>query len=302
VVDATGQGASLRMMLEPTEISQSFFPSPWIVYRSTRRIKTTELARHKQFADFDHPPVRHHIRARTKDGYLFTHIHDSAKLDIVAGAPTIEKAKAIVNDYISKVPDIYEEIGYAAEKNLRSLSPDAIVANGFIVVGQAAAQMNPANGCGISPAFVAALTAASVLKRADVFDIHTLWEYAHRWMSTTGAHYAALIFAIAPTTAEEFKFLLAREIINAEFYTWAYGGIFVPRDINELRRMENAYEENPNLIERVLKAEQTAARTFAHYRNYPGFFTPFEFAKWRLDSPANPANNLMGKNSYYPSD
>jgi flavin-dependent dehydrogenase len=287
VVDASGQTSSLRTMLEPVEISRDFLSSAWFVYRTTRRIKTTHLDRHRQFADFDHPPVRHHIRARTKDGYLFTHTHSDTELDIVAGAPTIEGAKAIAEDYMSKIPDIYEEVGFATEKNLKSLPPDAIVANGFMVIGHAAAQMNPVNGCGVAQAFMGALTAAHVLKRIHDFDIRTLWEYAHRWMSTVGAHYAALLFSLTSVTADEFKFLLERDIINGDAYTRNFMGFFIPKDINDLRRMEDAYNEDPGLIERILISEQRCKRVLAHYQNYPGYFTPFEFAKWRLESPAN---------------
>ena len=280
VIDATGQSASLRSMLEPKEISQPFNANQYgIVYRSIKRVDTTDVDA-MEF-DWEHPPFRHHYRLRTPKGYIFFHPHDDTHVDVGGGAVTEEEIKGSVNDIFLKLPGVHEETGRAFEKNIKCLPPDALVATGFMVIGHAAGQVHPTHGCGISTAYMGALLAAQIIKKAKIFDIVTLWEYAYRWMSSMGAHFAALFHRLKNLEAEEVAFLIDNDITNGETTTNDYNGNYLPPNINEERRLEDIYPKNPDLIEKWMCADEDAKRDFAHYKEYPAHWNAFALARWR---------------------
>ena len=285
VVEATGQAACLRTMLEPVEISQPFNSNQYgLVYRTVQKVKTTDIDATK--ADWDHPPFRNHYRLRNPRGYLFFHIHSEDEIDIGGGAVNQEEAIKNVQGVLSKLPGVTgEQVGYAMEKNLKCLPPDCLVATGFIVIGHAGGQVHPTHGCGISTAYMGALLAAQVLKRAKDFHISTLWEYNYRWMSTQGAHFAALFHRLKGLETDEVSFLIEHNIINAETTTNDYNGNYLPPNVNELRRLEDVYPLNPPLIEKWMRAEEESRRSFVHYSSYPPVWNPFALSKWRATSP-----------------
>jgi flavin-dependent dehydrogenase len=230
--------------------------------------------------------MRNYYRLRTPEGYLFFHPHDGQQFDIGGGAVTMEQAKKNVQDIISKIPGVLPEIaGEGVEKNIKALPPDAIVANGFLVVGHAAAQVHPTHGCGISTAYMGALLAAQIIKRAHDFSISTLWEYSYRWMSTMGAHFVALFPRLKNLEANEMVFLIEENIINGEMLSNDYNGNYLPLNVNERRRVEDVYPKNPEIIKKWLRLEAASRRGFDHYRNYPSHWSECEFELWRMGKP-----------------
>lgn len=261
-----------------------FTPFRAFIYRTIRRVKSADV--NYANTDMEHPPVGHFSRYRNSaTGLLWGHVHDDDIIDVAAGAFTPEDAKMLALQYLSKIPDVGEEIGGAVETFCTPFTPDAIVASGFLVVGHAAAQVNPTNGCGVAQVWMGALLAAQVIKRAEKFDINTLWEYAYRWMSGIGAHYAALFFRLGNLSEEELSFLLEEDILNGETRTNDYSGYYIPADTNVERRLEDAYEKNPELIERYIKAETMCQRVLAHFQAYPAVWNPYQFMKWRSSTP-----------------
>jgi flavin-dependent dehydrogenase len=286
VVDATGQTAALRGMLEGApEISRPFDGNRYgPVYKTHRKCETTQLVSDR--ADADHPPMRNYYRIRTPEGYLFFHPHDDHQFDVGGGAVTMEQAKQNVADVIAKIPGaLPESFGEGMEKNIKALPPDAIVAGGFLVVGHAAAQVHPTHGCGVSTAYMGALLAAQVVKRARDFGIETLWEYAHRWMSTMGAHFVALFPRLRDLEAHEVAFLMEQGIINGETLSNDYNGNYLPPNVNERRRLEDAYGKDPETVKKWLRLEAASKRGFEHYLNYPCRWSECEFELWRAGKP-----------------
>lgn len=286
VVDATGQSSALRSMLKGApQISSPFMANQYsYVFKTHRKCSDTEVV--AQHADAQHPPIRHYRRMRTKEGYVWFHPHDKHQFDIGGGAPTMEQAIQNINEIIQYIPGATEEeFGGAKCKNVKGLPPDALVASGFMVIGHAAAQLHPAHGCGISTAFMAALLAAQILKKATVFDIQTLWEYAYRWISTKGAHIVALFFRLKELEEDETTFLIEHNIINGETLTNDYNSNYLPPDVNEVRRIEDLYPVNPALLSRWMSAEEKSAQSFAHCKRYPSHWSRSAFESWCNSKP-----------------
>lgn len=286
VVDATGQASRLRTMLKGApEISEPFNANQYgYVYKTHRKCGTTEVVADN--ADMEHPPMRNHRRLRTENGYIFFHPHDEHQFDIGGGAPSMDQAIQNAHEVIEKIPGVTDEVvAEAREKNIKGLPPDAIVASGFMVIGHAAAQVHPTHGCGISTAYMAALLAAQVIKKAKLMDIDTLWEYAYRWMSAQGAHFVALFFRLKDLAPEEMTFLIENNIINGETLTNDYNGNYLPPNVNEMRRLEDLYPRNPGLIRKWMEAEGQSGRSFEHCRKYPPRWNALEFDSWRMMKP-----------------
>jgi flavin-dependent dehydrogenase len=286
VVDASGgQNYPLRCLLEPPEIG---FPlggnGSHEVFRSIRKIASLNPDPIK--ADKEHPPIRHHTRQAHKDWVFWAHTLSDDRIDIAAGSSSREAARGLVEEYMSRVPGIGEEVGYAREPYFRGLPSDALVATGFMVVGHSAFQVCPANGCGISQAFTAALIAARVLARARRFDIASLWEYAHRWMSTIGAHHMGLIGRVRGLSADDVKFLIRHGILNGENITTDALEVCIPGKTLDNRELRAAWAENPDLVESWLKADASSRRLLEHYRAYPSAWDPFDWIRWLMFSPA----------------
>ena len=286
VVEATGQACKLRSMLEPIEISQPFNANQYgKVLKKVAKVKTTQGVKN-EVVDLLHPPFRNHYRLRNPRGYLFFHLHSENEIEVGGGAVSEEEAVKNIMGVLENIPGYTGEIvGGNFEKNIKCLPPDCLVATGFIVIGHAGAQIHPTHGCGISTAYMGALLAAQIIKRAKDFSIETLWEYNYRWMSTQGAHFAALFNRLKGMETDEVSFLIKHNIINAETFTNDYNGNYLPPNVNEIRRLEDVYPLNPELIEKWMQAEEESRRNFVHYSAYPPVWNPFALARWRAASP-----------------
>ncbi|MGL6199661.1 MAG: NAD(P)/FAD-dependent oxidoreductase [Lachnospiraceae bacterium] len=281
VVDATGQAASLRTMLSAQEIGQPFVSNQYgLVYRVIHKYKPVEKTQ-KRKTDADNPPFCNHYRLRTPDGYLFMHIHDHEHVDIGGGATSMEAAQKIVYDMIDAIPNITdEEVRGGCGRNLKCLPPDALAANGFLVVGHAAAMVNTVHGSGVSPSMAGALLAAQVIKKANDFSIDSLWEYSYRWLSNQGASYAALFERPKDLETEETVFLMEKGVINGEYLSNDYTGNYIPPTTNEERRWEEAYKENPKVMSKWIRAESNSKRKFDHYNRYPSKWDCYALESW----------------------
>ena len=285
VIDATGQYARLRTMLEPNSIGKSF-PDKYYgyVYRTVRRI--SEIKKKPVNVSADQPPFRDHYRLRSSKGYSFLHFHNNNTVDIGGGAPhpiPPKAAKKIVLDTIGALPQIGEEVRGGEGRNLKCMPPDSMVTNGFIVVGHAAAQINPTQGCGIGSSYAGALLAAQIIKSAERFDIGSLWAYNYRWFTGRGAHYAALFLRLKDLNVEDLCFLIRKNIINGETLTNDYNGYYLPVSTNEARRITDAFPHRPNLMSKWKAADEASKRCFDHFLTYPKNWDPSDFSDWIRD-------------------
>ncbi len=278
-IDATGQLAHLRTKIENDYIGTPVNANRYgIVYRTVRECEDTDLD--AMAPSKNNPPCRNHYRLRTPEGYIFFHPHHKHEVDIGGSAPTLEQIKNLVEEVKIGIPGIGDEIGTACEQNLKSMPPDALVCTGFMVVGHSAGQLHPTHGCGMATAMMAALLARDVIVKHDSYSIGNLWEYAYRWMNGLGAHFAALFPRLRELEMDDYTFLLEHDIINGETITNDYNGNYLPPNMNELRRLEHAYEENPTIVNKWMKLEVESARNFEHYKNYPPIWSAFMLDWW----------------------
>jgi flavin-dependent dehydrogenase len=279
VVDATGQFAHVRITIDNEHIGSPPEANRYgVVYRTVRECENTDLD--AMNPSRKNPPCRDHYRLRAPEGYIFFHPHSKTQVDIGGGAPTLEQIQALVEEVKSGLPGIGKEVGNACEQNLKSWPPNALVCTGFMAVGHAAGQLHPTHGCGMATAMMAALLATDVIKKNDRYHISDLWEYGYRWMSGMGAHFAALFPRLRGLEVEDYAFLMEHDIINGETISNDYNGNYLPPNTNELRRLENAYKENPQLVNKWMKLEVESARSFEHYKKYPPIWSPFMLDWW----------------------
>lgn len=279
VVDATGQLAHVRTKIGNEHIGTPVQANRYgVVYRTVREIESADLD--SMNPSRENPPCRNYYRLRTPEGYIFFHPHHENEVDIGGSAPTYEQIKALVEEVKNNLPGIGKEVGVACEQNLKSLPPSALVCTGFMVIGHAAGQLHPTHGCGMGPAMMAALLAADVIMKNDRFEIADLWEYGYRWMSGIGAHFAALFPRLRGMEMEDYTFLMKHDIINGETFSNDYNGNYLPPNTNELRRLEHAFQENPEIVRKWMKLEVESARSFEHYKKYPPIWSPFMFDWW----------------------
>jgi digeranylgeranylglycerophospholipid reductase len=171
-------------------------------------------------------------------------------------------------------------------------SPYSLVANGFLVLGDAAFQTKPFSGEGVTSSFTACQIAAEVagtaLKRGDVGS-EALWPYNVRYFRDQGAKFASM-FVQLPAAAE-----LSRREVDYLFHNDL---IFSSEDF---RQMNLHYATEMSLAKtlslagrlvwgvvtgqfsaaslgRLLKVSTTAGQIRKHYEQFPE--TPDGFEAW----------------------
>ncbi|MCL7453559.1 MAG: NAD(P)/FAD-dependent oxidoreductase [Anaerolineae bacterium] len=171
-------------------------------------------------------------------------------------------------------------------------SPFSLVANGFLVLGDAAFQTKPFSGEGVTSSFTACQIAAEVVTAAlEGGDVRreTLWPYNVRYFRDQGAKFASM-FVQLPAAAE-----LSRHEVD---YLFHHDLIF---SSEEFRQMNLNYATEMSLGQtlslagklvwgvvtgrfssasfgRLLKASTTAGQIRKHYEAFPE--DPAQFEAW----------------------
>lgn len=171
-------------------------------------------------------------------------------------------------------------------------SPLSLVADGFMVVGDAACQNKPFSGEGVTSGFAACKIAAEVAAkalRAGDLSREALWEYNVRYFRGQGAKFAAGM-AQLPPTAE-----LSKSDVN---FLFKKGIIFNKRDFEELSLNYEVSmsplktiivslrllwgvirgEFSSEGLGRLMKASGIGAKMKRHYLGYPD--DPSRFEAW----------------------
>ncbi|MFW9901923.1 MAG: geranylgeranyl reductase family protein, partial [Candidatus Thorarchaeota archaeon] len=139
-------------------------------------------------------------------------------------------------DYRGKVKDLYKTNvfqQFIKTSNIETISSGggvvpvrrplwSCVDNGFMVVGDAACQVNPLHGGGIDPSmragYYAANSAANALENND-YSIEGLWDYNYNIMTGFGAEFASLDLlriVLQNLSNEELNFGLEHDLLTGE--------------------------------------------------------------------------------------
>ncbi len=149
----------------------------------------------------------------------------------------------------------------------------AYVANGFMLVGDAACQVNTLNGAGIGNSMKGGIIAADVaIKHRSDPERENLWEYNHTFCSGYGAEHAQVYMIahlIRSLSDRSLNFILARQIIEGEDIT--YGSKTFEQTLGWLERGRRIKRGilRPDIIYKVWKMRKYVRRIKRHYKAYP---------------------------------
>jgi len=162
---------------------------------------------------------------------------------------------------------------------------DTMVGNGFILVGDAACQVNPIHGGGMGPSMgggmLAGETIAAALEKGDV-SLEGLWPYNHRYMQWYGVKQAGLDvfrFLLQTCTNEDLDYGMKYELITEQDLLRASMGGETRFNITDITRRVFRGLRRLSFLRRLKATADLMKRVRAWYRNYPT--SPREFSRWK---------------------
>ncbi|MCP8315956.1 MAG: geranylgeranyl reductase family protein [archaeon] len=149
-------------------------------------------------------------------------------------------------------------------------------ASGFIVIGDAAGQVNSFIGEGIRPSIISAIMAAEAIAEAESFEQDRLWSYNIDFMKKIGikhASFAAFSSFFGRLDHEEVKSLLS--VFEGGTYNF---GDFEDFNISLLLTLKASLKGFKKL-KSILKEASIVKSVRSIYRDYPD--SPKKFLEWR---------------------
>ncbi len=158
-------------------------------------------------------------------------------------------------------------------------------ANGILIIGDAACQVNPLHGGGIDPSMRAGLfaakTAINAIENGDL-TINSLWDYNHKVMTSFGAEFAALDLlrmTLQVMTNAELNFGLEKDLLSGEeiLEISSTGGL----NLSLLNMVNKAIKgiAQPNLLLDLNYLRIRMKEISKLYRNFPKNI--HEFEEWK---------------------
>ena len=201
-------------------------------------------------------------------------------------APPVEK---LIDDFIER-RDYFGKRLYGGCGLIRiSHSLDQLVADGFMVVGEAACQVIPMHGSGVASALYAGRLAATVSANAlkeGAPTISALWPYS--WLYQKGRGKLLATFDVSRLTVESFTMeqtarMMESGIMQAED---VYNAM-IPQDpamsLSSMPARIIGLAKNTNLIAPILRMGFAAMAVKKLYSKYPSRYSASEFADWKRE-------------------
>ena len=223
VVDATGATGMLRIQLPETS------PIERQVASEDRMVAWRDIYETPEF-DFDTPDILEIFwnQEETLGGYTWVFPQGKNRVNVGNGVMTLEKhrnPKDIQYDFVKKTwIDTWGEVKVIDSSG--GVAPirrpiDTMVDDNFMLVGDAACQVNPIHGGGIGSSLLggahAGIVASEALEKNDT-SIEALWDYNPRYHKSYGSKQAALdVFRwfLLNITNEDIDFAFRKQIIKA---------------------------------------------------------------------------------------
>jgi len=163
------------------------------------------------------------------------------------------------------------------------------VANGLLIVGDAACQVNPIHGGGIGPSmmggYLAATTADQALMKGDVTE-SGLWAYNINYMKEYGAKQAGLdLFRLflQYTTDEELNYGMRHRLLKEEDILIASLGEDLVLDLTEKVKRHFSGVGKLGLLHKLQKISTKMKEIIELFQNYPA---PEQFEAWKSEVEA----------------
>ncbi len=284
VVDATGFEGVLRRSL-PVDAGIESHPvadsDHAIAYREVREYKPTAL-------EFTRGEMNYYYGVHK--GYCWINLESENAVDVGGGFPNIPGIPDIKEYILEKI----KSYSFITQKKLRGGGGPVVtrkalynfVANGFVVLGDAACQSVPLNGCNCGTIMIAAHIASKAICSAlfsGKRDISGLWRYNVDYQRGKGAILAAMDamrIAFQSFAQDEIAELMDRDIITARQLAQNFNiqpmSITLGDRINSLLRGITRLD----LLKRLNKASCTAQSIYRHYQLYPLSYDMEAFQAW----------------------
>lgn len=256
------------------------------VYRETRE-SATDGAQGAEEGLF-----RYHVGRY--GGYSWTYADSDGTVDIGTGVqdrPESPDPREIVLGYVRSDTAVGERVISREGGRVAARRPlHTMVANGLMVVGDAACQATPVFARGVGGALlgasIAAQTASIALESGDV-STSGLWSYNYEYMHARGAHMAALDclrLLMQRMPEKEFSWSMAKGVIDEQEIAAALRGRFeVPSAQMKIKNVFKGLADVPLLV-RYDNTLKLAARALEHYRAYPVDYDAPDFAGWSQEA------------------
>ncbi len=293
VIDATGFDAALVRQLDP-EMALGFVDDPNDVVYAENFLHAVDPAKAAAAVRLGlHADEELRSRLGISGSYSTEHTH----LSLRQGRVYILVGKKAANSG----PSVRETIeafkkrqGYFGEKitggggsiRIRRSLPK-LVADGFMVLGEAACQVIPIHGSGVASALYAGWLAARVairaLEKGGSATTAALWPYAAEYQRGRGAVLAAYAVTRRATdmlTPRQIRAMLSSGIAQAEdVYHGAVPSLPTLSLATVPARLAGLFQ-HPSLIVPLMRTAALSRAVHKHYRQYPKQFCPTSLRAW----------------------
>lgn len=288
VVDATGATGMLRRQLpQSTPIERT-------LNKEDKMVAWRDIYETPNYT-FETPDILEIFwnQEETLGGYTWVFPQGEHRVNVGAGVMTIEghrNPQNIMKEFVKPNWD-FMQTDYEVIDSRGGVAPirrpiDTMVDDNFMLVGDAACQVNPIHGGGIGSSLLggalAGLTAVKALESRDT-SISGLWEYNPRYMEMYGSKQASLdVFRwfLLNVTNEEINFAFERKIIKASdlLDTSMTGDMKIGMG-EKFRRLVSGIGKLPLLL-RVSKIANLMQEIREVYSEYPR--DPSGLDKWKM--------------------
>lgn len=284
VVESSGFQSVLRRSLPPySGLAAPFASGDFaLVHREVRRFDPATPG----VGD-----IPDHYRYGFHSGYQWTHIHNEDSIDVGAGVkndPSKPDPREIITEFIARHPAIKPEVIRGGRSLCIVGRPlDSFVAEGFLVIGDAASTSVPTTGCGAGSALLTALNAAEVIGEAAAEkrnDLAALWPINTKFYlaSARGPSFAALSAlrrVLQSLSHDELDYLYSKDLLDTNTLQNAVNGIFQPPGAGAFVKALGALGKLPVLL-RLNRAVTSATKIYRHYEDYPECWNRSQYIRW----------------------
>lgn len=287
VVDATGATGMLRRQL-PEES-----PIEKTIDKADMMVAWRDIYRTPEYT-FEHPDILeiYWNQDETPGGYTWVFPQGKHRVNVGLGLMTLPGHRTPQEIFDSFVKEDWDFMKTPLETidSSGGIAPvrrpiDTLVDDNFMLVGDAACQVNPVHGGGIGSSMLggalAGITAADALDRKDT-SIKSLWPYNPRYMEAYGAKQASLdVFRwfLLNITNDDIDFAFEKGIIKAsDLLDTSTTGKMKIGTGEKFRRLVSGFGKLPLLL-RVSKIAKLMDEIRDLYLEYPA--DPQNLQKWK---------------------
>ena len=166
-------------------------------------------------------------------------------------------------------------------------SLDRLVADGFMVIGEAACMVIPAHGSGVSSAMIAghlaAKTAIPALKNGALTTA-SLWPYAWEYQTKRGmilATYSAVRMMADGLSQDQMADMMESGVMSEDDVFSAFYPKVAAIAPGSIPKRVLGFIKHPDLIKPMIKMAKAVTAVTRHYPKYPKTYDPKAFSQWK---------------------